>query len=94
MVAEFDLGLGWMCLLLACAGVLCLGLLQATSGARVARWMARVAAAASLLLLAAAALTPYDHWWMHQYVLRSGALLLGAGLLALGAAWPVAARAG
>ncbi|MEA3144530.1 MAG: hypothetical protein QOG31_1854 [Thermoplasmata archaeon] len=92
VVAEFDLGLGWMCLLLSCAGVLCLGLLQAMSGARVARWMARVAAAASLLLLGAAALTPYDHWWMHQYVLRSGALLLGAGLVALAAAWPVATR--
>ncbi|MEA3203880.1 MAG: hypothetical protein QOI63_1560 [Thermoplasmata archaeon] len=93
-VAAFDLGLGWMCLLLAGAGVLCLGLSQAAAGVPVARWLARVAVAASFLLLAAAALTPYDHWWMHQYVLRSGALLLGAGLLALAAIWPTALRAG
>lgn len=85
-VAFLDLAIGWMCLVVACAGGLLAAVpLWAARGVR--RALAAGMIVGSLGLLAGALLVHPLDWRTHQYVLRLGAGGLGALLLVAGALW-------
>lgn len=86
-IARTDLAIGWACLLVTSAGgvLLAKGVASHPIGSK---GFATVLGSGAGAMLIAALLIPYDHAWMHHYLLRGGAMAVGATLSGLATAWP------
>ncbi|MGQ0534751.1 MAG: hypothetical protein ACT4PT_01620, partial [Methanobacteriota archaeon] len=81
VVADLDLGMGWLCILAGAAGVGLVGFATARGTTGPLRVAASIVAVGGASYVVAAALMPPEHWWTHQYLLPSGATLLGLVLV-------------